>query len=84
MSGQICKTCKYKHNMCYCSPNSICFEYEEKVEHEHMEESMVRAANEASITQEHLFDIFAQYGLFGIYNLGMEHMYNYLKGEKNE
>ena len=29
MAGQICKTCKHRNDWCYCSPNSICFDYEE-------------------------------------------------------
>ena len=29
MAAQICETCKYRYEECYCSPNSTCKDYEE-------------------------------------------------------
>ena len=84
MAGQICETCKHKHNAeCYCSPNSICFEYEEEdlvvKDKETMEEAIIRASNKAIISSHQLLDVFMQQGVTGVYNLGMKHMWEYLE-----
>lgn len=41
---------------------------------------MIKASN--GITKHNIIDVFYNSGLMGVYNLGMEHMYNYLKGEQ--
>lgn len=54
-----------------------------------MEDVMIRAANKAGITKDELIDIFYKGadvpngGLVGVYNLGMQHMYEYLRGKNN-
>ena len=49
------------------------------VEENNMKDAMIRASNKAGITKEELFDVLSDYGLMGVYNLGMVHMYDYLK-----
>ena len=46
------------------------------------EDIAIRASNKANLTNKDLFDANARNGLMGVYDLGMEHMYNYLKREK--
>ena len=84
MAGQICETCKHKNTGCYCSPNSCCTEYKEEQKItigmlEDMEDSMLRAANEAEITRNKLLNTLYNKGVLAVYNLGMEHMYKYLE-----
>lgn len=83
MAAQICETCKRKNDWtCYCSPNSCCTEYEELIEfteEEKMEDIMIRASNKAVITSTQLLNVLVQQGVMGVYNLGMQHMYEYLK-----
>ena len=45
------------------------------------EEIMIRAANKAEISSHQLMDAMIQSGLTGVYNLGMQHMLEYLKGD---
>ena len=89
MAGQICETCKYKNALCYCSPNSCCTEYEEEQKItigmlEDMEDIMIRASRKAELTRNQLMDTCFKEGILAVYNLGMEHMYEYLKGENDE
>lgn len=49
-----------------------------------LEDTMIRAANKAEISSHQLFDVFNCRGLMGVYHLGMQHMYEYLRGEQNE
>ncbi len=46
-----------------------------------MENSMIGASNKARLTRNQLIDMFFEEGVMAIYNLGMKHMYEYLKGE---
>lgn len=83
--GQICKTCKYKNDWCYCSPNSCCPDYEQEEQKitigmlEDMQESMIRASNKAGLTRNELLDTLFKEGILAVYNLGMQHMYEYLE-----
>ena len=83
MAAQICETCKRKNDWtCYCSPNSCCTDYEELIElteEEKKEDVMIRAANKAKITTHQVLDVLIQEGVMGVYNLGLKHMYEYLK-----
>ena len=47
-------------------------------------EIMIRATMRNNLESQKLIDEFEKDGLVGVYNLGLSHMYNYLKGEKNE
>ena len=47
-----------------------------------MMETMIRASNEAGLNFRELFDVYDEDGLMAVYNLGMKHMYEYLKGDK--
>ena len=49
-----------------------------------MMESMIRASNKAELNLRKLFDTYEKDGLMTVYNLGMKHMYEYLKGEDDE
>lgn len=57
---------------------------EEEKKKDDMEDSMIRASNKAGLTRNQLFDTLFEEGLLAIYNLGMKHMYEYLKGDGNE
>lgn len=48
-----------------------------------IEDVIIRASNKAGLTRENLSDAFKEKGFMGIYNLGMQHMYEYLES-KNE
>ena len=78
MAGQICKTCLYKTDCsCYCSPNSTCEYYEkDKID---FENTAIKASNMAGLTNQCIFDAENKNGLMGVYDLGMKHMYEYLK-----
>ena len=79
MAAQLCETCKYKHDWsCYCSPNSCCTDYEKEIK-EGKEDIMIRAANKAKISTHQVLDVLIQGGAMGVYNLGLKHMYEYLK-----
>ena len=56
----------------------------DNVTEEKMKDAMIRASNKAEITKQELFDVLTDYGLMAVYNLGMGHMYEYLKGKNNE
>lgn len=45
---------------------------------------MIRASNKAELTRNQLLDTLYEDGVLAVYKLGMTHMYNYLKGDKNE
>ena len=51
---------------------------------EKMEDEMIKASNKAGITSHQLLDILVQQGVTGVYNLGLKHMYEYLKGNSDE
>lgn len=46
------------------------------------QEVMIRASNDAHLTKDMLTDTWYMKGLMGVYNLGLEHMHDYL--EKND
>lgn len=46
------------------------------------EDAMIKATRKAEATPHELFDAFEQKGILGVYNLGLKHMYEYLKGNK--
>lgn len=46
-----------------------------------VDDVMIKAANKAIITSHQLLDVLMQQGLMGVYNLGLKHMYEYLKGD---
>lgn len=48
---------------------------------ETIEESMIRASNKCDVKYSDLLNAYEQNGLIGVYNLGMKHMYEYLKGK---
>lgn len=48
---------------------------------EYIKDIMIRAANKAEISSHQLMDTLIQSGLTGVYNLGMQHMWEYLKGD---
>ena len=49
-------------------------------------EDMIRASVRAGLTRQQLLNIFAEKGLMGVYDLGQQHMYEYLnnKNKKGE
>ena len=47
------------------------------------EETMIRASRNGNLSKENLFETFKNNGLIGVYNLGLENMFDYLKGENN-
>ena len=47
------------------------------------EDIAIKAANEYGLTKQQLMDFFWDNGLMGVYNLGMKHMYEYLKEHDN-
>lgn len=51
-----------------------------KMIEESMGDVIIRASNKASVTGEDLYDAFIKNGLMGVYNLGMQHMWEYLEG----
>lgn len=48
---------------------------------EYIKDVMIRAATKAEISSHQLMDTLIQSGLTGVYNLGMQHMLEYLKGD---
>lgn len=84
MAAQICYTCLYyKSCSYYCSPNSTCKYYYEKYK-TNFEDIAIRASRQAELTRNQLLDTLYEDGVLAVYNLGMKHMYEYLKGENNE
>lgn len=57
--------------------------YDEVDDEMKKEHTMIKASNKAGLTMTQLIDINFEDGLMGVYNLGMKHMYEYLKGEDN-
>lgn len=51
--------------------------------HYEMEDAMIRASNKAGLTRNKLLDTLYGEGVLAVYNIGMEHMYEYLKGEND-
>lgn len=52
--------------------------------HYEMQNVMIRASRKAGLTRQELFDKLFNEGVLAVYNLGMQHMYEYLKGEEDE
>lgn len=51
-------------------------------ENEKIQNAMICAARNANLSKEEMVEIFRDKGIMKVYNLGMKHMYNYLKNEK--
>lgn len=77
MAGQICRTCEYVNDWCYCSPNSVCDEYVRRKPTK--DDIMIEAAVAADLSKSQLSDVYDRLGIMGVYNLGMRHMYDYLE-----
>ena len=54
-------------------------ELQEENKKEDIQDIMIRAANKACLTRNLLLDTLYENGVLAIYNLGMKHMYEYLK-----
>ena len=54
-------------------------ELQKKNEKEDIQDIMIRASNKAGITRSQLLNALFEDGVLAIYNLGMQHMYEYLK-----
>ena len=54
---------------------------EDMTKEDNIEGTMIRAANKAVVTSHQLLDVLVQQGVMGVYNLGLKHMYEYLKGD---
>lgn len=54
----------------------------EDVQNIDFENAMINAAKKSGLTSNQLFKTNVANGLFGVYNLGMQHMYEYLRGDK--
>jgi len=53
-------------------------------EPDNIEDVMIRASKKAGLTRKQLHDMFFKEGVMAVYNLGMKHMYEYLKEKDNE
>lgn len=51
---------------------------------EKMQDTMIRASNKARLTKEDLLEANKKNGLMGVYDLGMQHMYEYLKDTEEQ
>ena len=49
------------------------------MEEEKMQDTMIRATNNVGLTNKDLLEANKRNGLMGVYDLGMQHMYEYLK-----
>ena len=78
--GEICMTCKHIGELCGCS-DYYCDRYEKRelTKEEEIEDTMIKASNKALVTREQLFNVLFQKGVLALYNLGMQHMYEYLE-----
>lgn len=54
---------------------------EDMTKEDKMKDAMIRDANKAVVTSHQLLDVLVQQGVMGVYNLGLKHMYEYLKGD---
>ena len=54
------------------------------MEEEKMQDTMIRATNNARLTNKDLLEANKKNGLMGVYDLGMQHMYEYLKGTERK
>ena len=59
------------------------FSVGKEIREKRAEDAIIRASNKAGLTNNDLFDAFKVKGLLGVYNLGMMHMYEYLKEVKS-
>ena len=75
----ICETCKHLGERCICS-GAYCDGYEQiELTEENMQDTMIRASRKADLTRNQLLDILFEKGILAVYNLGMQHMYEYLE-----
>ena len=59
-------------------------ELQKKNEKEDIQDIMIRASNKAGITRNQLLNVLFEDGVLAIYNLGMKHMYEYLKEQTHD
>ena len=52
--------------------------------HYEKQDIMIRASRKAGLTRNQLLDTLFEEGILAVYNLGMKHIYEYLKGEEDE
>ena len=80
MAGQICESCNHLGERCYCS-SYYCDGYEKRelTKEEKMKDVMIRASNKAESTRNQLLEVLFEKGVLAVYNLGMQHMYEYLE-----
>ena len=52
---------------------------EDMTKEDKMEDLMTRASRKAELTRNQLLDILFEKGVLAVYNLGMQHMYEYLE-----
>lgn len=73
-----------------CLPSDILAEHiyelkgvwvDEDIAEDSIDDAMIGAAVKGCLKGADLLDLFKEQGLFAIYNLGLQHMYEYLKGE---
>ncbi|MBR5796379.1 MAG: hypothetical protein IKY26_09565 [Erysipelotrichaceae bacterium] len=84
-----CSNCREAWNDLYddISREDVCPECGESIDEDNTEyietttiqDVMIRASNKAHLTKEQLIDAFWDKGLMGVYNLGLRHMFEYLK-----
>lgn len=48
------------------------------------EHAIIKASNKASLTKDQLLNVLFEDGVLAIYNLGMKHMYEYLKEQTHD
>ena len=53
--------------------------YEAIDKHYEKQDTMIRASNKAGLTRNQLLDTLFEKGILAVYNLGMQHMYEYLE-----
>lgn len=54
---------------------------EDMTEEDYICDAMIRASRKQKMTTNELLKTHREYGLIGVYNLGMKHMYEYLEGK---
>lgn len=85
MKRKNCRTCT--HTNCAwrnsSSLDSVCEYYEQQRITigmlEDIENTMIRASKNAGLTRNQLLDTLFEKGVLAVYNLGMQHMYEYLE-----
>lgn len=78
--GELCMTCNHLGERCGYS-GYYCDRYEkaELTKEEKMENAIIKASRKAGLTRNQLLDTLFEKGVLAVYNLGMQHMYEYLE-----